>query len=82
MRITKWSLLAAARATENQLWVVGANSAGVSNDMVMGGHSVIVDPWGEVTAELTQAGVISADLDPDLPHRVRAEFPVLRDRRL
>jgi predicted amidohydrolase len=61
---------------------VGANSAGVINDMVMGGHSVIVDPWGEVTAELTQAGVISADLDPDLPHRVRAEFPVLRDRRL
>ena len=45
---------------------MGANSAGVSNDMVMGGHSVIVDPWGEVTAELTQAGVISADLDPDL----------------
>ncbi len=82
VRITKWSLLAAARATENQLWVVGANSAGVSNDMVMGGHSVIVDPWGEVTAELTQDGVISADLDPDLPHRVRAEFPVLRDRRL
>ena len=43
---------------------------------------MIVDPWGEVVEELTGPGVLSAELDPDLPMRVRAEFPVLRDRRL
>lgn len=81
-RISRWSLLAAARATENQFWLVGANSTGVSNGTAMGGHTVIVDPWGEVITEIIDPGVLSADLDPDLPLRVRAEFPVLRDRRL
>jgi len=81
-RISRWSLLAAARATENQVWLLGANSSGVSNRTPMGGHTLIVDPWGEVAEELTEPGVLSAELDPDLPARVRSEFPVLRDRRL
>ena len=81
-RIDKWRLLGQARATENQIWLIGANSIGTSNGMPMGGYSVIVDPWGNVVVESTDAGVLGADLDPDLPPQVRAEFPVLRDRRL
>lgn len=74
VRIEAWDLLIRARAVENQLWIVGANSEGVSNGTVMGGHSVIVDPTGAVTTD--------TELDPDLPARVRHDFPVLRDRRL
>ncbi len=81
-RIAHWSLLTAARATENQLWVIGANSTGHSNGMAMGGHTTIVDPRGQVVGDLTEPGVLLMDLDPGLPHQVRDEFPVLRDRRL
>ena len=81
-RIGHWDLLTAARATENQLWLIGANSTGVSNGTQMGGHTVVVDPWGQVAAVLDEPGVLVIDLDPDRPAQVRAEFPVLRDRRL
>ena len=46
----------------------------------MGGHTLVADPWGDVT--LADDGVLLMDLDPDRPAAVRAEFPVLRDRRL
>ena len=81
-RIAHWSLLTAARATENQLWVIGANSTGQSNGMAMGGHTTIVDPRGQVVGDLIEPGVLLMDLDPGLPQQVRDEFPVLRDRRL
>jgi predicted amidohydrolase len=81
-RIGHWDLLTAARATENQLWLVGANSTGVSNGTRMGGHTVVVDPWGATVGDLQGPGVLLVDIDPDRPAHVRAEFPVLRDRRL
>jgi predicted amidohydrolase len=81
-RISRWGLLAAARATENQFWLVGANTVGVSNGTPMGGHTLVADPWGEVVAELTEPGVLSVELDPGFPAQVREEFPVLKDRRL
>ncbi len=79
-RIAHWDLLAAARATENQVWFVGANSTGISNGTPMGGHTLVADPWGEVS--LGETEVLVMDLDPDRPAQVRAQFPVLRDRRL
>lgn len=81
-RIEHWSLLTAARATENQVWLVGANSTGVSNGTPMGGRTMVVDPWGQVVSQVDEAGVLYAELDPAEPDRVRAQFPVLRDRRL
>lgn len=81
-RIRHWRTLAQARAIENQVWLVGANSAGVSNGTPMGATTLVVDPWGEVVAELGEPGVLRAELDPDQPNAVRAQFPVLRDRRL
>ncbi len=81
-RIAHWSLLTAARATENQLWVIGANSTGQSNGVAMGAYTTIVDPRGQVVGERMEPGVLLMDLDPGLPHQVRDEFPVLRDRRL
>ena len=81
-RIGAWSLLARARAIENQAWFIGANSTGSSNGTLLGGSTVIVDPWGTVVGELDAPGVLQADLDPNLPAATRASFPVLRDRRL
>jgi deaminated glutathione amidase len=80
-----WELLLRARAVENQVFVIGAGQVG---DLPPGmprchGHSMIVDPWGVILAERTDPtpGVVLADLDPKRQVRIRAELPVLANRR-
>ena len=82
-RVAHWRLLAQARAVENQSYVVACNTAGTHAGVPMGGHSMVVDPWGEVLAEAGDGEqVLVADLDLDLVRSTRATFPVLADRRL
>jgi predicted amidohydrolase len=82
-RVHHWRLLAQARAVENQLYVVAGNTAGTHAGVPMGGHSMVVDPWGEVLAEAGEGEeVLVVDLDPHLVRTTRASFPVLADRRL
>ncbi len=82
-RVGHWQLLAQARAVENQSYVVACNTAGTHAGVPMGGHSMVVDPWGVVLAEAGDGEeVLVADLDPDLVATTRASFPVLGDRRL
>lgn len=80
-RIRHWDVLAASRAIENQIWIVATNSAGISRDVPLGGHSCVVDPWGVEVAADDKPGLLLAEVDPGMPARTRAEFPVLRDRR-
>ena len=82
-RIEHWSVLARARAIENQAWVVACNAAGTHGGVQMGGRSVVVDPRGTVVAEAgIDGGILYADVDPALVHEWRRAFPVLADRRL
>ena len=82
-RIGHWRLLAQARAVENQMFVVACNTAGTHAGVPMGGHSIVVDPWGVVLAEAGDGEqVIPADLDLASVESTRASFPVLPDRRL
>jgi predicted amidohydrolase len=82
-RIEHWDVLTRARAIENQAWVVACNEVGMQPGIQLGGHSVVVDPKGEVVA---RAGggpdVLVVDIDPDAAARWRAEFPVLEDIRI
>ena len=50
-RVHHWRLLAQARAVENQTYVVACNTGGTHAGVPMGGHSLVVDPWGEVLAD-------------------------------
>ncbi|MEV3871977.1 carbon-nitrogen family hydrolase [Streptomyces sp. NPDC049906] len=79
-----WSLLARARAVENQSYVLACGSAGRHAGVDQAGHSVVVDPWGEVLGELPDAGdaVLTVDFDPAQVATVRERFPALKDRRL
>ena len=80
-RIEHWSVLARARAIEDQAWVVACNSAGTHVGTQMGGRSVVVDPRGTVVAEAgTGEEILYAEVDPDLPRQWRGSFPVLTDR--
>ena len=82
-RIARCNLLAAARACENQMWVIGCNEVGRHGGQDLGGNSLIADPWGEVIAAAGQnEDTLYADIVPSLPAEVRASFPVLPDRRL
>lgn len=77
-----WRLFTSCRAVEEQIYVVACNAVGQQRGgVVLGGHSRIVDPWGEAVLEAGAGeGVFTAAIDTELVGRVRAEFPVLGDR--
>ncbi|MEN8649649.1 carbon-nitrogen family hydrolase [Streptomyces sp. 21So2-11] len=78
-----WTLLARARAVENQAYVLACGTAGTHAGVEQAGHSIVVDPWGEVLAEAgTAEEVLSVELDPAKVATTREQFPALKDRRL
>jgi predicted amidohydrolase len=78
-----WTLLARARAVENQAYVLACGTAGTHAGVEQAGHSIVVDPWGEVLAEAgPDEEVITVDLDPAKVEKTREVFPALKDRRL
>ena len=79
-----WRTLLRARAIENLAYVIAPGQTGEHPDnRATWGHSVIVDPWGRVLGELAEDnGIVAADIDPELPGRIRGEFPALSNRRL
>lgn len=78
-----WELLLRARAVENQCYVIAAAQGGLHpNGRRTWGHSLVIDPWGEVLAELPEGeGVVLADLDPARLADVRGRLPALAHRR-
>jgi len=79
-----WDILVRARAIENLAYVVAACQTGVHpNGRKTYGHSMIVNPWGDVIAVLPEAiGVLVKDIDLDYLKELRQDFPVLTHRRL
>lgn len=77
-----WEVLLRARAIENQCYVLAPAQGGKHpSGRVTWGHSLVVDPWGEVLACRDEgAGVVWADLDPSHLAAVRANLPALRHR--
>jgi predicted amidohydrolase len=78
-----WDALVRARAIENHAYVIAAAQRGVAGgNVAMHGHSMIVDPWGSVLAELSDGdGVIVAEVDAAEAERRRGQIPVLAARR-
>ncbi|MFI9269946.1 carbon-nitrogen family hydrolase [Kitasatospora sp. NPDC052896] len=78
-----WTLLARARAVEEQAYVLACNTGGTHAGVEQAGHSLVVDPWGRVLAEAGPGEeVLTVEFDPAEVARARQEFPVLRDRLL
>ncbi|WP_375270461.1 carbon-nitrogen hydrolase family protein [Sphingomonas sp.] len=78
-----WHVLLRARAIEAGAFVVAAAQTGVHEDgRETYGHSLVVDPWGEVLLDMgAEAGVGFVELDLGLVDRVQARVPALRHRR-
>ncbi|MFF6996132.1 carbon-nitrogen family hydrolase [Streptomyces sp. NPDC008313] len=77
-----WTLLARARAVENQAYVLACGSAGTHAGVPQAGRSVVVDPWGEVLGEAAGAGeeVLRVEFDAGRVAGTRERFPALKDR--
>ena len=80
--LAHWELLLRARAVENQCWVLASAQGGLhENGRRTFGHSLIVDPWGEVQAlQEVGEGVVMAELDVERIAAVRSQLPALTHR--
>lgn len=78
-----WHVLLRARAIEAGAWVVAAAQVGDHQDgRGTYGHSLVVDPWGEVALDLNdRAGLGFAQIDQARTDEVRARVPALDHRR-
>ncbi|WP_372627474.1 carbon-nitrogen hydrolase family protein [Arsukibacterium sp.] len=78
-----WHTLLKARAIENQCFVLAANQTGVhANGRETYGHSLIIDPWGEVLADAgTGPGWVSAQIDISLCQQLGQKMPVHQHNR-
>jgi nitrilase len=79
-----WEVLLRARAIENQCYVLAAAQGGHHpNGRRTWGHSMLIDPWGEVKALLPEGeGIVAGDLDMRHIQRVRESLPALKHRKL
>lgn len=78
-----WELLLRARAVENQCYVIAPAQGGThETGRRTWGHSMIVDPWGEVLGVLPEGeGVVMAEVDAARIASVRTQLPALAHRR-
>jgi predicted amidohydrolase len=81
-RIEAWSVLARARATENEVFVAACNRVGSDDAVVFSGRSCVVDPWGNLLVEgddRERLVIAEADLR-EIP-KARRYLTVYEDRR-
>jgi len=78
-RLYSWDIQTRARSMENGIFTLFADRVGEENGLVFAGHSRIVDPWGRVLCEVTEAeGIAVADLDFSWIQKAREEVPQLQ----
>ncbi len=79
-----WSVLLRARAIENQCYVLAAAQGGTHvNGRQTYGHSMLIDPWGEVVSVLPQGeGVVMGEMDLERLMSVRHNLQALLHRRM
>ena len=77
-----WEVLLRARAIENQCYVLAAAQGGLhENKRTTFGHSILIDPWGEVKTCLAEGeGVVAGEIDFAWMDDVRSRLPALTHR--
>ena len=79
-----WHVLQRARAIEASAYIVAAAQVGRHEDgRETYGHSLVIDPWGEVLLDMggENTGLGFAEIDPDRIAKVRSQVPSLANRR-
>jgi omega-amidase len=77
-----WKALLIARAIENQCYLIACNRSGSDPNNVFAGHSIIINPWGELIAEADEKEqILYGDIDLETLDEFRNRIPVFEDRR-
>ncbi len=78
-----WEVLLRARAIENQCYLVASAQGGTHpHGRVTWGHSMVIDPWGEILHQLpTNPGLSHAPYHPQHLTQIRQNLPALQHRR-
>lgn len=79
-----WEVLLRARAIENQAYVLAAAQGGrhVTGRRTWG-HTMLIDPWGDVKAVLPEGeGIVAGEIDFGLLSSIREKLPALKHRKL
>lgn len=79
-----WETLLRARAIENQCYVLAAAQGGTHrNGRRTWGHSMLIDPWGEIKSVVDEGeGIAIGAIEPHLLDKVRESLPALLHRKL
>lgn len=81
-RIDHWRSLLISRAIENQCYVVACNRVGEDPKTEFGGHSMVINPWGDVISEAdTEETLLTASIDLSEVKQIRKQIPIFQDRR-
>jgi predicted amidohydrolase len=82
-RLDHWRTLIKARSVENQFFTIACNRTGNDGKSEFFGHSMVVDPWGDIIGELEEPveDILTVELDLDLVERARRAMPVFGDRK-
>ena len=81
-RVNHWRNLLISRAIENQCFVIACNRVGSDPNNEFGGHSIVVDPWGNVVAEGGfEEEIVYAEIDFTAVESIRQQIPIFQDRR-
>lgn len=82
-RLEHWRLFNQARAVEDQCFLISCNGVGTIDGSQLAGHSMIIDPWGEILAEGgTEEALVTAEVDPQRIVDNREHFSALKDKKL
>lgn len=73
-----WQVLIRARAIENQVYMLASDQTGIhANQRETHGHSMIVDPWGNVLVDgQKEVGLFGTDLSIEAQDKVRSAMPI------
>lgn len=79
-----WESILRARAIENQCYILAAGQGGKhSENRETWGHSMIIDPWGSILAQIPEGeGVAIAEIDLEFVRDVRKRMPIAEHIRL
>lgn len=81
-RLSHWQILNQARAIENQMYLCAVNGVGKIGKLPMAGHSMMIDPLGEILIDLGETERIQhIAIDETAVEALRAKFHVYQDRR-
>ena len=81
-RLVHWQTLVRARAIENQMFMFACNRVGRDPRNEFFGHSMAVDPWGEILAEGGEGEeLLTLTVDLSKVQEARRRIPILSDRR-